>query len=82
MGAGAAEREGAGEGDGEWARAAPPSLCWNSGGSVKGGSWLPAEVSRLLIGGCGKGTPTVLGEADLPAEMCAKFALGVRLIVA
>lgn len=28
------------------------------------------------------GTPTVLGEADLPAEMCSKFALGVKLIVA
>lgn len=29
--------KGLGKGDGEWARAAPPSLCWNSGASVKGG---------------------------------------------
>lgn len=52
--------------------------------SVTGGSWLPAELSSLLIGGCGSGggTPIVLGDADLPAEMCTKFALGVKLSVA
>lgn len=54
-------------------------LCSVMGGvgcrqSLSGFSLVDVEVEG--------GAPTVLGDADLPAEMCAKFALGVKLSVA
>lgn len=55
-------------------------LCSVRGGvgyrqSLPGFSLVDVEVG-------GGWTPIVLGDADLPAEMCAKFALAVKLSVA
>lgn len=38
----------------------------------------PTEASRLLTGGRGREACIVWGAADLPAEMCAKFALSAN----